>query len=568
MKPSTSSETIPSGLLILSTIGFVLGLINGLSYHYHYQSTFVLALINAWGILAIFSYDGSKNIRLLLSSALAAFCIAIMIAFFNNARHALDIVITIQMFISLSLATYMIHSFHWAYHRDNGYHYQYSTLFYTVWNSFCLLIFSCVFSGLAWGILYLSANLFTLVHINFLKVLLLTTPFTLFIFSFLFSVGIFLGRQRPNIIDNLRWLLLQLFRYLYPFLAIMVLAFLIISLFSLEFLGSHPFSQHITLFSNIALLGILFINASYQDGNANIPYSKYLFLCIKLFMLTLPLFAILGNAPVLFNSQNIPYPSNLIVCSNSLFLIVYPVAYAIAVLYSKNKKTFSLLPRFNISIAIAFILVTLGLSIIVQFSPTVKDKKSLTPAPQLTSTPQISPTLIRFQQGQLETDTQNAAKALEAAGITWTNSSQLNSAIVLGYRGKDPLYACKIESGRKWVLGELFHNKCSIVITNTVKQSGTFQVLTGQTKKIGWDPAYSHPASSILLGGEVIIDKEHKEVYSSRDYICRTIYNNRIYIGRWTESNKSDANGCFIVVDNTSINIPTNRNPDILNIMA
>jgi len=380
-------------------------------------------------------------------------------------------------------------------------------------------------------------------------------------------VGIFLGRQRPNIIDNLRWLLLQLFRYLYPFLAIMVLAFLIISLFSLAFLGSHPFSQHITLFSGITLLGIIFINASYQDGNANTPYSKYLFICIKLFMLTLPLFAILANAPILFNFQNIPYPSNLIVCNNCLFLIVYPVAYAIAVLYSKNKKNFSLLPRINISIAIAFILVTLGLSIIVQFSPIVKYKKNLTPAPQ-TQTPQISPTLIRFQQGQLETDTQNAAKALEAAGITWANSSKLNSAIVLGYRGKDPLYACRIEYDHKWILGELFQNKCSIVITNTVKQSSTFQVLTGQTEKIGWDPAYSPAASSTPLGGEVIIDKERKQVYYSRDYICRTIYNNHIYLGRFTRSNKSDANGCFIVVDNISINIPTSRNPDILNIMV
>ncbi len=566
MKPSTNSETIPRGLLILSTIGFLIGLINGLSYHY--QSAFVLAFINAWGILTIFSYDGSKNIRLLLSSALAAFCIAIMIGVFNNARHALDINTTIQMFISLSLATYMIHSFHWAYHRDNSYHYQYSTLFYTVWNTFCLLIFSCVFSGLAWVILYLSASLFTLVHINFLKDLLLTTRFTLFVFPFLFSVGIFLGRQRPNIIDSLRWLLLQLFRYLYPFLAIMVLAFLIISLFNMVFLGAHPFSQHITLFSSITLLGIIFINASYQDGNANTPYSKYLFICIKLFMLTLPLFAILANAPVLFNFQNMPYPSNLIICSNCLFLIVYPVAYAIAVLYRKNKKTFSLLPRLNISIAIAFILVTLGLSIVVQFSPAVRYKKNLTPAPQLTPTPQISPTLISALQGQLETDMQNAAKALEAAGITWTNSSQLNSPIVLGYRGKDPLYACKIEYDHKWVLGELFHNKCSVVTTNTVKQSSTFQVLTGQTKNIGWDPAYSHPASSILLGGDIIIDKERKQVYLSRDYICRTIYNNRIYIGRWTVSNKPEANGCFIVVDNISINIPSSRNPDILNITA
>ncbi|MCD6046350.1 MAG: hypothetical protein K0R48_1513 [Gammaproteobacteria bacterium] len=558
---SDLEESVPRGLLILSAIGILVGLTDSLSYLHHYSSAFIVAFINAWGTLAVFSYNGSKNIRLSLSSAFAALCISIMISFLHNYFPIVPRSTFGPMLLNLSLAIYMIHCFHWAYHRDNSYHYQYSTLFYTVWNTFCLLIFSCVFSGLAWSILYLSASLFTLVHVNFLKDLLLTISFTLFICPFLLSVGIFLGRQRPNIIDNLRWLLLQLFRYLYPFLAIMVLAFLIISLFTLVFLGSHPFFQHTILFSSIALLGIIFINSSYQDGNAPIPYSKYTFTCIKTFMLTLPLFAISASVDFLFNLRNtLYYPINLTEYANRIFLITYTVAYAIAVLYSRDKKPFNLLPKINISLAVAFILVALSLNNALLFSSSLaRYKKSV----EIHQVDRVG-TLSRFAQKDLERDTKNTVKALKASGITWATSSFASTPLILGYRGKDPLYACRMKYNHKWVIGELFRSKCNIIIINTVKHSDTFEVLTGPIKKIVWTrfPLTSTP----IGGGEIIIDKEHKEVYYSRNYICRTIYNNQIYIGRYTHENKPGASGCFIAVDSKAINVPFDNNWEFLGI--
>lgn len=151
----------------------------------------------------------------------------------------------------------------------------YATYFEVAWKLGIQLMFSVLFVGVLWLILWLGASLFMLVKLNFLRTLLEQSWFVIPVLAFALSTALHVTDVRPRIVRGIRNLLLVLMSWLLPISTLIVGGFLL----TLPFVGLEPLwaTRHATsvLLGSAAVL-IVLINAAFQSGEATPDVARVL----------------------------------------------------------------------------------------------------------------------------------------------------------------------------------------------------------------------------------------------------------------------------------------------------
>ncbi|MYM24536.1 DUF4153 domain-containing protein [Duganella sp. FT135W] len=144
---------------------------------------------------------------------------------------------------------------------------SYNTYFETAWKLAIQLLFSAFFVGLLFVVLFMGAELFMLVKLEFLRKLLQESWFNVPVICTAFSCALHVTDVRPAIVRGIRTLLLVLMSWILPVAVVLVTGFLC----ALPFTGLTALweTRHATsvLLTAAAVLLVL-INAAFQNGEA------------------------------------------------------------------------------------------------------------------------------------------------------------------------------------------------------------------------------------------------------------------------------------------------------------
>jgi hypothetical protein len=152
---------------------------------------------------------------------------------------------------------------------------RYPSYFEISWKLAIQIMFSVLFVGVLWAILWLGAALFMLVKLNFFRELLQHAWFWIPVTAFAFSTALHLTDARPGIVRGIRSLLLVLLSWLLPITTLIVGGFLL----SLPFTGLEPLwaTRHATsVLLGAASVLVLLINAAFQDGELDKQIARVL----------------------------------------------------------------------------------------------------------------------------------------------------------------------------------------------------------------------------------------------------------------------------------------------------
>lgn len=170
--------------------------------------------------------------------------------------------------------------------------FPYPLLFEFSWNNMITLHVAAVFTMLFWGLLGLWAALFTVIGIRFFAELFIKQEFIYLVTASVFGFGLSFGRSHGGLVANLRSTVLLVFRNLLPLASFIAILFL----GALPFTGLEPLwdTGHATmLMLNMQIYIILFLNAVYQDGSGEAPYSRAIRELVTAAVMLLPVSAAL-----------------------------------------------------------------------------------------------------------------------------------------------------------------------------------------------------------------------------------------------------------------------------------
>jgi hypothetical protein len=142
---------------------------------------------------------------------------------------------------------------------------SYAGYFETAWKQFVQLAFSALFVAVIWMVLWLGAELFLLVKLDFFRRLLAESWFVIPVIAFAFACAMHITDVRPAIVRGIRTLLLVLMSWILPVAVLVIGGFLA----SLPFTGLEPLwatRRATTVLLGAAAVLIVLINAAYQDG--------------------------------------------------------------------------------------------------------------------------------------------------------------------------------------------------------------------------------------------------------------------------------------------------------------
>lgn len=523
---------------ILLLMGIIIGILLNILYHLHSTQPELYIFIISYGLLFSFSYNQRSTLRLILTCAIAATLITIATPWFYTACKSLGFYASLP---GVLLCAYIVHCFHCAYHQDNRLTYNYSTLFYAVWNTFCLIIFATIFTALVWLLLLLASNIFLLVSIHFIKDLIGKPTSIIFINSITFSIGLAIGRDNVKIVQTMRNILLQISYFLLPLLAIIGLTFLVLAFFTYIFKQQNLTYSHY-LFSNLILFCILFLNGVYQDGKtvntsslsgtaedgqALKKYPKVIHLLVEFFIVSLPIFSLIMLNNLLHENNFLTSLLKLDYYSLTRFAFVlllnlYTISYAVSIIFSRNQNYF-LLAKANIILAVISYIVLTATHL-----PLLKTKQCEKPQASAINSPTPS--------SQLNTMLDNMKQQLKASNLQWqiySGESDKTHWIIMGYNNQVPLYACRGHFKNGIHPGSFSDNHCIVTFAGKSYALDHFEVLTGDVKNIQWLPGVDSERSQVtlLLAGYEITSSSSKQDIRSL-YVCRTIDNNKIQIGK------------------------------------
>ncbi|MGK5023835.1 DUF4153 domain-containing protein [Janthinobacterium sp. RB2R34] len=196
-------------------------------------------------------------------------------------------VISAQLFGFCVVGFYMAHALVLASAQDGRRLASYPTYFEIAWKLGIQLLFSLLFVGVLWLVLWLGGQLFLLIKLNFLKKLLGQAWFMIPVLCFAFSFAVHITDVRPSIVRGIRTLLLVLLSWLMPIAAVLVAGFLL----TLPFIGFERLwaTRHAaSVLLGMAGLLVVLINAAFQNGEAGLGVARGIRFGTRLSCLLLP----------------------------------------------------------------------------------------------------------------------------------------------------------------------------------------------------------------------------------------------------------------------------------------
>jgi hypothetical protein len=208
-----------------------------------------------------------------------------------------------NMWLSLAAILFIIHSLVVSAEADHKLLASYPTHFDVSWKHGVQFMLAVAFVGVFWLLLFLGAELFRLIRIEFPARLIQRSAFWIPVTALAFSYAIHVTDVRASIVRGTRTLGLTLLSWLLPLMALIGVAFVLALPFTgLEPLWSTRRATSILLVAAAAL--ILLINAAFQDGRAeNRAVAALRYASVLAAIVLVPLIALAGYALALRISQ-------------------------------------------------------------------------------------------------------------------------------------------------------------------------------------------------------------------------------------------------------------------------
>ncbi len=237
---------------------------------------------------------------------------------------------------------------------------SYARHFDVAWKHGVQFALAVAFVGALWALLFLGAELFSLIHIGFLQRLVRAERFSIPVSALAFSAAVHVTDVSANIVRGTRTLALVLLAWLLPLMAAIAVAFIA----ALPFTGLAPLwatkSASVILLVAAAVL-IFLINVAHQDGHAEgravavIDYAKLLATAALI-----PLVALAAYALALRVIQYGWVPRRVIALACIVIAAFYAIGYAIAAV--RSRRSMRGLELTNIVAALASVGVVLVLT--------------------------------------------------------------------------------------------------------------------------------------------------------------------------------------------------------------
>jgi Domain of unknown function (DUF4153) len=235
-----------------------------------------LATVATFVPLIVISALGHLRLRTLAAWAVVATLLCAGLAVYDIFRDPISVVATSPlprvlpswvMWWSLAAILFIIHTLTISGEADRKLIASYPTHFDIAWKHGVQFVLAVGFVSLLWGLLFLGAELFRLIRIEFLAELIKRTTFSIPVTALAFSYAIHVTDVRANIVQGARTLALILLSWLLPLMALLGAAFVV----ALPFTGLAPLwsTRRATSILLVAAAALVFlVNAAYQDGRS------------------------------------------------------------------------------------------------------------------------------------------------------------------------------------------------------------------------------------------------------------------------------------------------------------
>ena len=186
------------------------------------------------------------------------------------AQATPTIIPSARLFIFCAAGLFIAHALVVGAAIDRRFCASYATHFDIAWKLAVQLALAILFVGIFWLLLWLGAELFSLIKLNFFSRLLEHEWFSIPVVTLAAAAALHLTDIRPVLVRGARTLLLNLLSWLLPLLTLIVAGFLA----SLPFTGLTPLwavGHASALLLAAAAVLVLLINAAHQDGDEAPP---------------------------------------------------------------------------------------------------------------------------------------------------------------------------------------------------------------------------------------------------------------------------------------------------------
>ncbi len=400
---------------------------------------------------------------------------------------------------------------------------HYATLFEKSWDLFCILFCMTFFCLLAWLILLIGTYLCSSIGIYYFNDFISNPAFISFITPLMAVTSLYLLQSHQNIIYFMRIVLINFCLVLLPILSLIGIVYLMALLFQL--INNNLDFNKITNYWLVSFigLGIIFINAVYQDGQKQIKIKYYSWAVLTLSVLML-LFSI-QNLFLLFHKQTTLTAFNVVSFIAGALFLIYSFFYTFSslnLIYQRSK----LFENTNIVLALIITLIVLIIqNPFTRSSAFFSNLSDSSVYPVYAETPQVYKSDI------------------SKANLTW--SKNIKSNLILGYRDNSPIYACRAsityEQKAATIPGEINSlGECIFILEKKILNTKNYTVINGKDKNISWQQFYNYGDSKLFpinFGSD-----DQKQLN-----ICRGIYANKIYLGQMRQYEYR----CQIVYENS-----------------
>ena len=307
------------------------------------------------------------------------------------------------MWPSLAAILFIIHILTISGEADRKLIASYPTHFDIAWKHGVQLMLALGFVGVLWGLLYLGAELFRLIKIEFLAQLLKRETFSIPVTVLAFSCAIHVTDARAGIVQGARTLVLILLSWLLPLMTLLGAAFVVTLLFTgLEPLWSTRHAASLLLVA--AALVIFLVNAAYQDGRAETRAPAILRYASRLAAIVLaPLVAIAAYAVMLRIDQYGWTPERISALACVVIAACYAVGYVSAALRPAGSMAWLEPTNIFTSLVIVGVLLMLGTPVADPARISVADQLSRLRAGAVTPE-QFDFAFLRFRAGRYGRD--------------------------------------------------------------------------------------------------------------------------------------------------------------------
>ncbi len=326
----------------------------------HVDSVWPYLLIAAFTFVFSLAFDKKHILKLLLSSFITALIITFPFFTFSalnptSAHYINDYFL--EFALTFPYFAFVIYCFHYAYHKSNKLDIDYHYLFEAVWLLFPIFFIAGFFSNAVNALILFAAygfntfgNRFLLdVYVHNIDVFIIAN-------TTFFFIGLAIAKLHEKAAINLRYLILRMFQLLLP---ILMISMIIYSLMFITFHGWHMFTLSSIMGSStfvaFGILGVLFFNASYQDGEEEQTHSKIIHRIYEYFRVILFLVTSYGITQLIYsNYHRMPINISLLLAC----MILYTFCYALSTFFPKDKQK-RIITQGNILITLAYIIITL-----------------------------------------------------------------------------------------------------------------------------------------------------------------------------------------------------------------